>query len=91
MDCKIFYPTPLDEIIDRQNDNIDVCITVGRRHYTLVFITPDNLKSLMNSANEDFISPSFKYIVVKSLEEEYIEKAVENIVKAPELLKFYGA
>ena len=91
MDYKNFYPTPLDEIIDRQNDNIDVCITIGRRHYTLVFITPDNLKSLMNTANEDFISPSFKYIVVKSLEKEYIEKAVDDIVKDPKLLRFYGA
>ncbi len=90
MEYKIFYPTPPETIEDIQNDNIDVCIKANGRNYTLVFITPDNLKTLMQSWNEDFISPSFKYVVVKSLKGEFIEKAVDDIIKNPELLEFYG-
>ena len=81
MKNKIFYPTPPEAIDDIENDNIDVCITVDNKHYTLVFITPDNLKTLMQSWNENFISPSFKYVVVKSLKREFIEKAVDDIIK----------
>ena len=55
MNFEIFYPTPLAEIEDPTNANIDVCVRTNEgKDYTLVFITPDNLKSLMESNNESY-------------------------------------
>ena len=91
MDIDVFFPTPFEDIDDPTNDNVDVCVTtVDGESYTLVFITPDNLKSLMESDHEDFISPSFKYIVVKRIDEGTIRRALDEIVQDPSLLAFYG-
>ena len=91
MDYTVFFPTPIESIIDPTNDNVDVCVTtVDGESYTLVFITPDNLKSLMESNHEDFISPSFKYIVVKRIDEGTIRRALDEIVCGPALLSYYG-
>jgi hypothetical protein len=70
---------------------VDVCVTtVDGESYTLVFITPDNLKSLMESDHEDFLSPSFKYIVVKRIDEGTIRRALDEILRDPALLSYYG-
>ena len=91
MDIDVFFPTPFEDIDDPTNDNVDVCVTtVDGESYTLVFITPDNLKSLMESNYEDFISPSFKYIVVKRIDEGTIRRALDEIVCDPALLSYYG-
>ena len=91
MDIDVFFPTPFEDIDDPTNDNVDVCVTtVDGESYTLVFITPDNLKSLMESNHEDFVSPSFKYIVVKRIDEGTIRRALDEIVQDPSLLAFYG-
>ena len=91
MDIDVFFPTPFEDIDDPTNDNVDVCVTtVDGESYTLVFITPDNLKSLMESNHEDFLSPSFKYIVVKRIDEGTIRRALDEIVQDPSLLAFYG-
>jgi hypothetical protein len=91
MDIDVFFPTPFEDIDDPTNDNVDVCVTTADgESYTLVFITPDNLKSLMESNHEDFISPSFKYIVVKRIDEGTIRRALDEIVQDPSLLAFYG-
>ena len=91
MDFNVFFPTPLAEIKDPSNDNIDVCIRTGDgRDYTLVFITPDNLKSLMESNNKMYIHPDFKFIVVKQITEKAIYAAITEIVKSAELLQQYG-
>ncbi len=91
MDIDVFFPTPFEDIDDPTNDNVDVCVTtVDGESYTLVIITPDNLKSLMESNHEDFISPSFKYIVVKRIDEGTIRRALDEIVQDPSLLAFYG-
>jgi hypothetical protein len=87
----IFFPTPIENITDPTNDNVDVCVTtVDGESYTVVFITPDNLKSLMESNHEDFISPSFKYIVVKRIDEGTIRRALDEILRDPALLSYYG-
>jgi hypothetical protein len=87
----IFFPTLIESITDPTNDNVDVCVTtVDGESYTLVFITPDNLKSLMESNHEDFISPSFKYIIVKRIDEGTIRRALDEIVCDPALLSYYG-
>jgi hypothetical protein len=91
MDIDVFFPTPFEDIDDPTNDNVDVCVTtVDGESYTLVFITPDNLKSLMESNHEDFISPSFKYIIVKRIDEGTIRRALDEIVCDPALLSYYG-
>ena len=91
MDIDVFFPTPFEDIDDPTNDNVDVCVTtVDGESYTLVFITPDNLKSLMESDHEDFISPSFKYIVVKRIDEGTIRRALDEILRDPALLSYYG-
>ena len=91
MDIDVFFPTPFEDVDDPTNDNVDVCVTTADGEaYTLVFITPDNLISLMESDHEDFISPSFKYIVVKRIDEGTIRRALDEIVCDPALLSYYG-
>ena len=91
MDFEIFFPTPISEIEDPTNDNIDVCVkTNDGKTYTLVFVTPDNLKFLMESNHETYIHPDFKFIVVKQLTEEYISAAIREIAKDTQLLQQYG-
>ena len=91
MPYTVFFPTPIESIADPTNDNVDVCVTTADGEaYTLVFITPDNLKSLMESNHEDFILPSFKYIVVKRIDEGTIRRALDEILRDPALLSYYG-
>lgn len=91
MDFKIFFPTPLAEIEDKSNDNIDVCVrTEDGKEYTLVFITPDNLKSLMDANGKIYIEPDFKFIVVKQISEAAIYTAITEIVQNAALLQQYG-
>ena len=91
MKYDVFFPTPIESIADPTNDNVDVCVTTADGEaYTLVFITPDNLKSLMESNHEDFISPSFKYIVVKRIDEGTILHALDEILRDSALLSYYG-
>lgn len=91
MKYDIFFPTPIESITDPTNDNVDVCVTtVDGESYTLVIITSDNLKFLMESNHEDFLSPSFKYIVVKRIDEGTIRRALDEILRDPALLSYYG-
>lgn len=44
MNYTIFYPTPLSEIHDITNDNIDICVQADNgKRYTFVVTTPKNL------------------------------------------------
>ena len=91
MKYDVFFPTPIESITDPTNDNVDVCVTTADgESYTLVFVTPDNLKFLMESNREDHISPSFKYIVVKRIDEGMIRRALEEIVCDDSMLAYYG-
>ena len=88
---EIFFPTPLAEIEDPTNANIDVCVrTTEEKDYTLVFITPDNLKSLMESNNEAYIHLDFKFIVINQISEDVITAVIKEIAKDPYLLQQYG-
>lgn len=88
---EIFFPTPLTEIEDPTNANIDVCVrTTEEKDYTLVFITPDNLKSLMESNNEAYIHPDFKFIVINQISEDVITAVIKEIAKDSYLLQQYG-
>ena len=88
---EIFFPTPLTEIEDPTNANIDVCVRTNEgMDYTLVFITPDNLKSLMESNNEAYIHPDFKFIVINQISEDVITAVIKEIAKDSYLLQQYG-
>ena len=91
MNYSIYYPTSLDEVINKDNDNIDVCVRMSNgKSYTIVFITPDNLKEQMVNNCEQFISPEFRFIVVRRIDRLNIEAAVQEIVSNPHYLNFYG-
>ena len=90
-DFEIFYPTPLAEIEDPTNANIDVCVRTNEgKDYTLVFITPDNLKSLMESNDEPYTHPDFKFIVINQISEDVITAVIKEIAKDSYLLQQYG-
>lgn len=91
MDFDVYFPTPLAEVNDPTNDNVDVCIQMrDGKTYTFVFITPDNLKSLMASNHENYIHPAFRFIVINKIEENSIISALKEIVKDAKLLNEYG-
>ena len=88
---EIFFPTPLAEIEDPTNANIDVCVRTNEgKDYMLVFITLDNLKSLMESNDEPYVHPDFKFIVINQISEDVIFAAIKEIAKDPHLLQQYG-
>ena len=90
-DFEMFFPTPLAEIEDPTNANIDVCVRTNEgKDYMLVFITPDNLKSLMESNDEPYVHPDFKFIVINQISEDVIFAAIKEIAKDPHLLQQYG-
>ena len=88
---KVYFPTPFSEIDNPENDNMDVCVrTQDGKQYTLVFITPDNLKFLLDSEGEAYIHPNFRFIVVKSITKEYILAAINDIAADSDLLQQLG-
>lgn len=78
----IDFPTPLSEINDVENDNVDVFVTLeDGMTYTVVAITPKNLAEYMNKENLNFIPASSQNIIVNKLTEEIIREALENYVQ----------
>lgn len=76
---KIVYPTPLSQIEDIENDNIDVFIELeDGTNISVVVCTPKNLISYMAKENVNFIPASPPDIIVKSLTGENIEQAINN-------------
>lgn len=91
MNFEVFFPTPLANIKDPANDNVDVCVkTQDGKCYTLVFVTPDNLKTLMESVGESYIHPDFKFVIVKQISKENIISALNEITKDLTLLQQLG-
>ncbi len=88
---KVCFPTPFSEIDNPENDNMDICVrTHNGKQYTLVFVTPDNLKFLMDSEDEAYIHPNFRFIVVKSITKEHILSAINKIAIDSDLLQQLG-
>lgn len=88
---EIFYPTPLDEIQDIYNDNIDVIIRLeNNQSFALVVATPENLITLMKNDNQPYISPGLPFAIVEKLTKENITQLVQAFLKAPEYLHLYG-
>ena len=91
MSYSVFYPTKISELSDCDNDNIDVCITLENgTTYTLVFITPANLKEIMQKDGVPYVDPHFRFIVVERLTEHIIESVISNLVSDECLLHEYG-
>ncbi|WP_055107858.1 hypothetical protein [Paenibacillus ihumii] len=77
----ISYPTPLSEILNKDNDNIDVFIELeDGSKITLVVSTPENLISQMNKENVNYLTAPQPEIIVKSLTHENIKRAIEECV-----------
>lgn len=78
---EIEYPTPLSEIEDIENGNVDVFVKLEDGiTYTIVVSTPKNLAWFMNNENINFIPASSQNIIVRKLTEDIIKEALENYV-----------
>lgn len=76
---KIIYPTPLDEIVDPFNDNIDVLVELDDGNcYTTVVITPKNISQLINVGNNMYLEPGPPMVIVNKLSHETIQVALES-------------
>ncbi|MEC0211374.1 hypothetical protein ABEX47_31235 [Paenibacillus ehimensis] len=76
---QIKFPTPLTEIKDIENDNIDVIVELEDGFsYTVVVTTPKNLMWYMKKENLNYIPASSLEIIVSSLTEANIYQAIEN-------------
>lgn len=76
---KITYPTPLNEVADILNDNIDVFVeTQDGMHFTMTVCTPLFYLSYMEKEGLDYVPASPPDIIVKELTHDKILKALEN-------------
>ena len=76
---KVTYPTPLEEISDIHNDNIDVFIEMeDGRNYTLTVCTPEFYSSYMKKEKSDFIPAGCPEVIVNELSDATIKKALET-------------
>ena len=91
MDGRIFFPTPWEQV-DKDNDNIDVCLTLPNGDsYTFVISTPTNLQTLMEKDGLPYLRPSAPSLIVARLTEENVLHLIEELQKDPVLLRLYGA
>ncbi len=78
----ITYPTPLSYIKDIENDNIDVFVELEDGiTYTVVVSTPKNLIWYMDKEEMDYINPSPPLVMVRTLTEDNIRKALESFAE----------
>lgn len=79
---QIDYPTSLSEVKDINNGNIDVFVeTDDGMIYTFVVTTPNNYYWYMDKERLDYIPASSPDIIVRSLTEENIKKALETFLE----------
>ena len=91
MKYTVFYPTKISELHDVYNDNIDVCITLENGSmFTLVFITPENLKAIMQKSNTMYVDFRFKFIVIEYISEGIIQSVIEEIISDEYFRNYYG-
>lgn len=73
---RIQYPTPLSEVKDINNDNIDVFVELDDGiTYTVVVSTPKNYYNHMEKENIDFYC-GVPDIIVKEITHDNIERAI---------------
>lgn len=75
---KIHFISPIEEITNIEDDNIDVFVELEDGYtYNLVIATPKNLISLMEKERIQFSEPGHPFVVVKKLTKEIVEQAVK--------------
>ena len=91
MNFDLEFPTPLSEIEDIFNDNIDVFVKLNNGlMLTLVVTTPLNYLWYMDKEGTDFIEASPPDIIVRKLTYETIRCAIETfVVDDAYWLKYY--
>ena len=78
----ISYPTPLSEIKDIENDNIDVFIELNDgMTYTVVVTTPKNLLQQMDNEELNYLPASPPFIFVRQLTEKNIADAIKTFAR----------
>jgi hypothetical protein len=74
----IRFVSPLKDVIDIENDNIDVLVDLEDGYtYTVVVTTVKNIISLMDKEKMDFSEPGEPFIIVRKLTKDLIEEAVK--------------
>lgn len=87
---KLYYPTPLERISDKSNDNLDVIITFDdNSSLCIVVATPENLKRQIENSGEDFLPFGLPQIIVSRLEKGIIERAVTSYAAESDMFKKY--
>jgi hypothetical protein len=72
----------LKTIDDVKNGNIEVYITLPDGYEICVSVaTPQNLQSLMDMNEVNFLEPEYMFIIVNELTEETIIKAINNYME----------
>ena len=75
---EISFPIPLKDVEDIYNDNIDVFVDLENgRSYTVIIGTYQNVLSLLNQENSNFLPPGEPMIMVRKLTMEVIEEAIQ--------------
>jgi len=75
---EISFPIPLKDVEDIYNDNIDVFVDLENgRSYTVIVGTYQNVLSLLNQENSNFLPPDETIIMVRKLTIEVIEEAIQ--------------
>lgn len=75
---EISFPIPLKDVEDIYNDNIDVFVDLENgRSYTVIVGTYQNVLSLLNQENSNFLLPGESMIMVRKLTMEVIEEAIQ--------------
>lgn len=90
MAYQIYFPTPLCEIADVENDNIDVCVQTEKEHYTFTVATLKNLSEPCWMNGDGFVEPCAPFLVVEKLTEEVIAKLIGSLMQDKKLAALYG-
>ncbi|MED0673645.1 hypothetical protein [Aneurinibacillus aneurinilyticus] len=78
----IEFPTPLSQIPDIKDDNVDVFVELDDGFtYTLVVSTPKNLETLMERENTKYLPATSPMIIVKEITEDNIRKALDTYLE----------
>ena len=77
---KISFPISLEDVENIYDDNIDVFVDLENgRSYTVIVGTYQNVLSLLNQENSNFLPPGEPMIMVRKLTMEVIEEAIQAL------------
>ncbi len=91
MKYNVYFPTPLEEIADIYDDNMDVCVEFNGRTYTFLIVTIKNLKSSAWLNQKGYVVPSDPFLIVEAFKKDIIEDLLKELFKDVRLLEIYGS